>query len=215
MPFNINGWELIIIGLLVVLLFGPDRLPEAAVQFGKLLREVRKAGASATAELSRELERAAEQAGTSGAEIRRAGEEARRLVREGQRAVTAVTTLEPVRGALADVAREVGDLGALAEGKADGAAAAPVAHAAPGHPAAPVAPAPRGTDAPLAREDAAIGDGSMIVAEGGPLDASASESQQGAAPEPADADPLDVEMLARRIAPFALDEGSPQGSEAG
>lgn len=57
--FNINGWELVIIGVLFILLFGPDRLPEVAGQMGRLLRDVRRMTEGATAELTRELDLAA------------------------------------------------------------------------------------------------------------------------------------------------------------
>jgi sec-independent protein translocase protein TatB len=57
--FNINGWEFALIGVLFLLLFGPERIPEVALQLGKLLRELRQMTEGATAELTRELELAA------------------------------------------------------------------------------------------------------------------------------------------------------------
>jgi sec-independent protein translocase protein TatB len=60
--FNVNGWELVILAVIALIVFGPERLPEVAAQVGKLLREVRQAADSATAEFTRELEAAAREA---------------------------------------------------------------------------------------------------------------------------------------------------------
>lgn len=57
--FNVNGWELVFIAVLFILLFGPERLPEIASQVGKTLRELRQLTEGATAELTKELELAA------------------------------------------------------------------------------------------------------------------------------------------------------------
>ena len=54
--FNINGFELLLIVTLFVLLFGPDRLPEVMAQAGRVLRDVRRLTDEATADLRRELD---------------------------------------------------------------------------------------------------------------------------------------------------------------
>jgi sec-independent protein translocase protein TatB len=41
--FGISGTELVIVLLLALILLGPDRLPEAAKTFGKVMRDVRRA----------------------------------------------------------------------------------------------------------------------------------------------------------------------------
>ncbi len=39
--FDINGWELLLLGILAILVLGPERLPEYAAKFGKLVRQAR------------------------------------------------------------------------------------------------------------------------------------------------------------------------------
>lgn len=189
MPFNINGWELVIVVVLFLILFGPDRLPEVAVQLGKFVREVRKASQAATSEITREFEIAANEAGTSAEDIRKAGETARRMVQDTSRTVSAVVGGSGVReigaavNSAADAARGTG-------GGAQGSAAAPVPAPAPGsepatQPASPAAAASSGAAGPYA--DAG--------------DPGAEEQME--LPEP-----IDVDMLARRITPFDLDSGA-------
>jgi sec-independent protein translocase protein TatB len=88
--FNFNGWEVVIVAVLFILLFGPERLPEVAVQLGRWVRELRQAAEEATADISRELEAAAEEARQARAELEDAGRHARDLLaEEGPRRPTA------------------------------------------------------------------------------------------------------------------------------
>jgi sec-independent protein translocase protein TatB len=96
--FNVNGWEIVVIAVIFLLVFGPERIPEAAIQLGRLVREFRRATESATSELTRELEAAAHQARQAEADLARAGGEARRA-------------LEDVRAAPLRAARSVADAG--------------------------------------------------------------------------------------------------------
>lgn len=201
MPFNINGWELVIVVILFLMLFGPDRLPEVAVQIGKLVREVRKASQAATSEITREFEIAANEAGTSAQDIRNAGETARRVVQDTSRAVSAVVGSSGVReigaavNSAADAARGAGGSPATG-GSATGAAAtgttaagaAAVGSTSAGSSSAPAA----GTIAES--QPAAVGDS----AAGDPEADNPMELPE----------PIDVDMLARRIAPFDLDSGA-------
>jgi sec-independent protein translocase protein TatB len=41
--FGISGFELVIVLVLALILLGPERLPDAAKTFGKVMREVRRA----------------------------------------------------------------------------------------------------------------------------------------------------------------------------
>jgi len=75
--FNINGWELVVVAVLFIVLFGPERLPEAAVQLGRAVRDFRRATEAATEELTRELEAAAQETRAAEAQIRRAGADVR------------------------------------------------------------------------------------------------------------------------------------------
>ncbi len=39
--FDINGWELLLLGVLAIIVLGPERLPQYAAKFGKFVREAR------------------------------------------------------------------------------------------------------------------------------------------------------------------------------
>jgi sec-independent protein translocase protein TatB len=53
--FDINGWELLLLGLLAILVLGPERLPEYAAKFGKLVRQARGMADRAKAQLKDEM----------------------------------------------------------------------------------------------------------------------------------------------------------------
>jgi sec-independent protein translocase protein TatA len=57
MPFGIGIWELLILLLVLLLVFGPKRLPEMGRQLGKGMREFKESRASATASPSTSRER--------------------------------------------------------------------------------------------------------------------------------------------------------------
>ena len=52
---NIGGWELIVIVLVGLFIFGPDRLPKAIGDGMRMLRQLRQMARNATGDLSREL----------------------------------------------------------------------------------------------------------------------------------------------------------------
>jgi sec-independent protein translocase protein TatB len=52
---NIGGWELILIVLVGLFIFGPDRLPKAISDGVRMLRTLRQMARNATGDLSREL----------------------------------------------------------------------------------------------------------------------------------------------------------------
>jgi sec-independent protein translocase protein TatB len=52
---NIGGWELIVIVLVGLFIFGPDKLPKAINDGLRMLRTVRNMARNATGDLSREL----------------------------------------------------------------------------------------------------------------------------------------------------------------
>ena len=54
-PGVTGGWELLLILALVLLLFGPKRLPEIAEAMGKSIRKFKSATQSATDEVKREI----------------------------------------------------------------------------------------------------------------------------------------------------------------
>lgn len=78
--FNVNPLEILVLGGLFLLLFGPEKLPEIALQLGRFVREIRELSATASAEISRELHRAAEENRELTGDIRTIGDEARRLL---------------------------------------------------------------------------------------------------------------------------------------
>jgi sec-independent protein translocase protein TatB len=53
--FGINFWEFLLLLLVALAVFGPDRLPEVARQAGKFMRSARTMLTNARAELDREL----------------------------------------------------------------------------------------------------------------------------------------------------------------
>jgi sec-independent protein translocase protein TatB len=52
---NIGGWELIVIILIGLFIFGPDRLPKAIGEGARMLRQLRNMARNATSDLSKEL----------------------------------------------------------------------------------------------------------------------------------------------------------------
>jgi sec-independent protein translocase protein TatB len=52
---NINGWEVMLIVLIGLFIFGPDRLPKAIGDGLRMLRSLRQMARNATTDLSREL----------------------------------------------------------------------------------------------------------------------------------------------------------------
>jgi sec-independent protein translocase protein TatB len=52
---NLDGWKLLVLVLLGVFIFGPDKLPRAIADGVKMLRNLREMARNATGDLSREL----------------------------------------------------------------------------------------------------------------------------------------------------------------
>lgn len=55
MVFDINGWEIVAIAVIGLLIFGPDKLPGLAADAARLLREVRKMATGARQDLKESL----------------------------------------------------------------------------------------------------------------------------------------------------------------
>ena len=53
--FDINGWELLLLGLLAILVLGPERLPEYAAKFGRFVRQARSMADRAKEQLKDEM----------------------------------------------------------------------------------------------------------------------------------------------------------------
>lgn len=53
--FNIGGGEFVVLLILALLIFGPDQLPKAAQQIGRVLRQLRTMANSATSDLKEGL----------------------------------------------------------------------------------------------------------------------------------------------------------------
>jgi sec-independent protein translocase protein TatB len=53
--FGINGWEMLVLLLIAMFIFGPDRLPKAISDGVKMIRNLRDMARNATSDLSREL----------------------------------------------------------------------------------------------------------------------------------------------------------------
>jgi sec-independent protein translocase protein TatB len=52
---NLNTWHILVLGLIGVFIFGPDRLPKAIADGVRMLRNLRSMARNATSDLSREL----------------------------------------------------------------------------------------------------------------------------------------------------------------
>ena len=53
--FDINGWELLLLGVLAVLVLGPERLPEYAAKLGRFVRQARAMADRARQQLKDEM----------------------------------------------------------------------------------------------------------------------------------------------------------------
>lgn len=56
MPFNLGPLEITLIILLVLIFFGPKRLPEMARSFGQAIQEFKKAGRNVQKEITTAIE---------------------------------------------------------------------------------------------------------------------------------------------------------------
>lgn len=89
--FDIGFTELLIVGIVALIVLGPERLPRAARMLGLALRRARAQWHSVKAELEREL--AADELRRSLHEAREAGDELRRELRDA--ADDAVRDIDP------------------------------------------------------------------------------------------------------------------------
>jgi sec-independent protein translocase protein TatB len=53
--FDINGWELILLAVLAVMVLGPERLPEYAAKLARFVRQARGMAERAKAQLKEEM----------------------------------------------------------------------------------------------------------------------------------------------------------------
>ena len=53
--FDINGWEILLLGVLAILVLGPERLPEYAAKFGRFVRQARSMADRAKQQLKEEM----------------------------------------------------------------------------------------------------------------------------------------------------------------
>ena len=53
--FDINGWELLLLGLLAIIILGPERLPDYAAKFGRFVRQARTMADRAKQQLKDEM----------------------------------------------------------------------------------------------------------------------------------------------------------------
>jgi sec-independent protein translocase protein TatB len=54
-PFDLSIWKLLVLGMIGLAVFGPDRLPQLARDAGRTLRQLRKMAQAARTELRSEL----------------------------------------------------------------------------------------------------------------------------------------------------------------
>jgi sec-independent protein translocase protein TatB len=54
-PFDLSMWKLMVLGVIALVVFGPDRLPQLARDAGRTLRQLREMAQTARTELKSEL----------------------------------------------------------------------------------------------------------------------------------------------------------------
>jgi sec-independent protein translocase protein TatB len=54
-PFDLSMWKLLVLGVIALIVFGPDRLPQLARDAGRTLRQLREMAQNARTELRSEL----------------------------------------------------------------------------------------------------------------------------------------------------------------
>ena len=62
MGLSIGGWEILLILVIALIIWGPDKLPEIARTIGKVVRTLRKASFDLTNVVTREIEETSRQA---------------------------------------------------------------------------------------------------------------------------------------------------------
>ncbi|HEY8729623.1 MAG TPA: sec-independent translocase [Acidothermaceae bacterium] len=55
MPFDLSMWKLLVLGLIAIVVFGPDRLPEIAKDAARTIRQLRGMAQAARNDLKAEL----------------------------------------------------------------------------------------------------------------------------------------------------------------
>lgn len=55
MPFDLSMWKLMVLGVIALVVFGPDKLPQYARDAGRMLRQLRGMAQAARTELKSEL----------------------------------------------------------------------------------------------------------------------------------------------------------------
>jgi len=125
---NLNSWHLMVLALLGIFIFGPDRLPKAIADGVRMLRNVRNMARNATSDLSREL----------GTEITLEDLHPKTLLRKHLLSEEDEQALRrPLEDLYRDVKNDVTGIGSEARGVADGLKSAATAAPEP-------APSPNG-----------------------------------------------------------------------
>src|SRR5438270_6209889 len=108
---NLNSWHLMVLALLGIFIFGPDRLPKAIADGVRMLRNVRNMARNATSDLSREL----------GTEITLEDLHPKTLLRKHLLSEEDEQALRrPLEDLYRDVKKDVAGIGTEARGVADG-----------------------------------------------------------------------------------------------
>jgi sec-independent protein translocase protein TatB len=131
---NLDGWKLLVLALIGIFIFGPDRLPKAIADGVRMLRNLRNMARNATSDLSREL----------GTEITLEDLHPKTLLRKHLLSEEDEQALrKPLEQIVRDVKDDVTGIGGEARGVADGLKS--VGSSAPPSTAAPAAvPSPNG-----------------------------------------------------------------------
>jgi sec-independent protein translocase protein TatB len=108
---NLDGWKLLVVALVGIFIFGPDRLPKAIADGVRMLRNLRTMARNATSDLSREL----------GTEITLEDLNPKALLRKHLLSEEDEQALrKPIEDLYRDVKQDVSGIGSEARGVADG-----------------------------------------------------------------------------------------------
>lgn len=148
--FGIDGWELLIIGVIAVIVLGPERLPKAARFAGLWVRRARAQWYSVKSELEREL--AAEELKRSLQDTRRAVADIDAEIGDGIRnaRIEARREFDAIRG---DIGLDAGDR-PVVSGESEPNPVDPLEYASTDHPQLdPPLPAATAADASLSTHE--------------------------------------------------------------
>lgn len=131
--FGLGGWEIALLGMAALVMFGPKKLPQLMRQAGKIMREVRKASWEFQTSLQREID---------DDEFRKAHRREKKRKKKAEELGVSPEDLDPSKQAPADASSAGGGDAASANGSGNGNGAIPHEAVPPEAATSPAGPAP-------------------------------------------------------------------------